>query len=53
MDHWLQECSAASAAKMRLFRSVKLEHEILTKEPRKAIALAKITIFGAPADESQ
>ena len=53
VDHWLQECSAASAAKMKLFGSVKLGHEILTKEPRKAIALAKVTIFGAPADESQ
>ena len=53
VDHWLQECSAASAAKMKLFGSVKLGHEILAKEPRKAIALAKVTIFGAPADESQ
>ena len=52
VDHWLQECSAASAAKMKLFGSVKLGHEILAKEPRKAIALAKVTIFGAPADES-
>ena len=53
VDHWLQMCSAASAAKMKYFRSVKLGHKILAKEPRKAIALAKITIIGAPADESQ
>jgi len=38
---------------MKLFGSVKLGHKILAKEPRKAIALAKVTIFGAPADESQ
>ena len=38
---------------MKLFGSVKLGHEILAKEPRKAIALAKVTIFAAPADESQ
>jgi len=53
VDHWLQECSTASAAKMKYFGSVKLGHEILAKEPRKAIALAKVTIFGAPADDSQ
>jgi len=53
VDHWLQECSAALAAKMKYFGSVKLGHEILAKEPRKAIALPKVTIFGAPADESQ
>ena len=53
VEHWLRKCPAASAAKMSFFGSTELSNQILTKEPRKTIALARITILGASADESQ
>ena len=53
VEHWLKKCPAASAAKMNMFGRTELSSQILTKEPRKAITLARKTILGVPAGESQ
>jgi ribonuclease HI len=43
--HWLTECPATAEAKMRLFGTVELGLDTLTKEPKKSIALARRTIL--------
>ena len=45
VEHWLDECTANSHRKMRLFGRVKLEKDILTREPGKSLALARETFL--------
>ena len=47
--HWLKSCPATSAAKMRIFGTTDVDLEILTKEPRKSVALARSSLLGARA----
>lgn len=45
VEHWLDECPANSHFKMKLFGRVKLEKDILTREPGKSLALARETFL--------
>ena len=53
VGHWLMRCPAVAGAKMRIFGRVELEYSILTMEPGKVLALAKSSLFGPPAGQSQ
>ena len=45
LEHWLLKCQATLAAKQDIFGTGEIS--ILTKEPKKAIALARRTLLGA------
>ena len=47
LEHWLLKCPATLAAKVEIFGTGEIGLNILTKEPRKAIALARRTLLGA------
>ena len=47
--HWLRNCPATSEAKIRTFGTLDVDLDVLTKEPRKAVALARSSLLGAPA----
>ena len=49
--HWLLQCPASAEAKMRIFGTMDVSLEMLTKEPRKAVALARSSLLGAPTAE--
>ena len=46
LEHWLLKCPATLAAKVEIFGTGEIGLNILTKEPRKAIALARRTLLG-------
>jgi ribonuclease HI len=48
VQHWLLKCPATAEAKMRIFGTMDVNLEVLTKEPRKAVALARYSLLGAP-----
>ena len=45
LEHWLHECPAMSARRMKIFGRHKLEKDILTLEPGKSLELAKASIL--------
>ena len=45
VEHWLHNCPAISGLKMRIFGRIVLETDILTREPGKCLALARLSIL--------
>ena len=45
VEHWLHNCPAISGLKMRVFGRIVLETDILTREPGKCLALARLSIL--------
>ena len=55
LEHWLIDCTAMSARKMRIFGYTTLESDILTAMPGKSLELAGASILrspGSPGSES-